>query len=35
MIAYGVDANARDAEGTISLDLALERNKPVPAELLQ
>ncbi len=31
----GADANARDAEGTSALDLALERNNPALVELLQ
>jgi ankyrin repeat protein len=32
---YGADMNARDADGTSALDLALERNKPALVELLQ
>ena len=35
LITYGADVNARDAEGTSALDLALERNKPALVELLQ
>ena len=31
----GADVNARDAEGTSALDLALERNKPALVALLQ
>ncbi len=35
LITYGADLNARDAEGTSALDLALERDKPALVELLQ